>query len=78
MTPQLHQVPTLTRVGFAFVGLAMWALWIWMIIPAPVSAELRQRIIETSLGPSLRVFGTLILVYAIAVAGCRWQRHRRP
>jgi hypothetical protein len=63
--------PLLTRVLSFVVGCAMWALWLWLIIPAPISEELRRRIVETSLTPSLHVVDTLAALYVIAVASGR-------
>jgi hypothetical protein len=49
----------------------MWALWIWLIIPAPISAELRRQIVETSLRPTLNVLEVLVLLYLAAVISGR-------
>lgn len=63
--------PLVTRVMSITLGVAMWALWLWLIIPATISAELRRRIVETSLNPSLHVVETLSTLYVVAVLSCR-------
>lgn len=63
--------PLVTRVLSLVVGCGMWVLWLWLIVPAPVSAELRRRIVETSLAPSWHVVDTLAALYLVAVVSGR-------
>lgn len=69
-----NRPPAVTRVLSLFVGCLMWVLWLWLIVPAPISEELRRRIVETSLVPSLHVVDTLAVLYVIAVASGRTRK----
>jgi hypothetical protein len=66
-----NRQPLKTRILSVLLGVSMWVLWIWLIIPAQVSDELRRRIVETSLWPSVHVVITLVLLYVGAVISGR-------
>jgi len=51
----------------AVISFAMWGLWIWMLIPAPLSEAARRRLQATSAAPTVHILLVLAVLYGFAV-----------
>ena len=72
------QPSALFRILTAALSLAMWGLWIWMLVPPPLREAERQPDQAISARPTIHILLVLAIVYGLAVLGARSARALKP
>ena len=65
------QPSALFRSLTAALSLAMWVLWIWMLVPPPIREAALQPTEAISARPTIHILLVLAIVYGLAVLGAR-------